>query len=118
MVIGSKEVKDLYIDQMIKNLVCDETAYNLTNMPAISTWGDAYALLKEELEETEEALNDTKDQLEKVWKLIRANNHEELETRVKILINQSLEVIHEAIHVAAVGKKVIYQLGGEGDGRS
>ena len=43
---------------MIKNVVCDEVAFNLTDMPKFNSLADSYVALKEELQETDEELKE------------------------------------------------------------
>ncbi|PHV72157.1 hypothetical protein CS063_01390 [Sporanaerobium hydrogeniformans] len=118
MLAGSKEEHDLYISQAIKNLVKEETSFNLVNREAFSDWMGVYGYIKEELEEASEALVDTAEEHEKLWRLIRNNAYTpELVLRTQVLVETALEIIHEAVHVAAVGMKAIEQLGGDPFGK-
>lgn len=38
MVFGTKEEQDLYVSQIIKNLICDQTAFNIDKREAFHSW--------------------------------------------------------------------------------
>ena len=116
MLKESKEYKDFVIDSMIKNVVCDEVAFNLTDMPKFNSLADSYVALKEELQETDEELKEMFIELDQLWGMIRANSPDtEVQVKIKVMLEQSYQVIHEAVHIAAVCKKSITQLFEEGE---
>jgi len=66
---------------------------------------EAYAVLKEELEETEENLKATKNYLNDVWQSIRSDDKEEMRLNILSLNSYALMLIYEAVQVYAVSEK-------------
>lgn len=66
---------------------------------------EAYAVLKEEIEETEENLKSVKNYMNEIWSNIRKNEKDELTLNVLTLNSYALMLIYEAMQVYAVSEK-------------
>lgn len=109
MVFSTKESQDAYIAQTIKNIVHDQTSFNLMRQKFTSFQG-AYGYLLEEVEESEDALRKVKNELEMFWDLIKGNeSNAQIALRARLLLEESIALIQESVHIAAVAKKMVYQ---------
>lgn len=107
----SREEHEMFIIQMLKNVTCDEIAFNIDNKPGIPNVETAYTLILEELTETEEALSITKQKLQEFFTLIRLNKDtHETNKHLKLIAFTALDIMQEAMHTRAVALKAIQQL--------
>lgn len=107
----TKEEHDGHISQMIKNLTCDEAAFNIDNKPSFHSNHEVYGVLLEEYEEVEEAMEKLRDDLAKLWNQTRHDAPVEgMIERLRVLMLSGEDVIHEAIQVNAVAQKAVEQL--------
>ena len=112
MIHNSKEEHDLYITQMISNLAHDEAAFNLDTRTPFADNHHAYAILLEELDESIEALEMLKRNVDGLWKLIKRDyNQKEIVKQLERINLDCRFTIQEVIQVYAVALKAIDQLG-------
>lgn len=111
MLYKSKEEHDLYIVQMLKNVTCDEVAFNIDTKEPIVNIETAYTLLREELTETKEALKFNFNNLEELFTLIRMNaSKEDMNKHLDLIAYTALDMMQEAMHVRAVAMKAVRQI--------
>lgn len=110
----SESMKEIYAFHkpiMVDNLVRDQTVYNIDHKDKINDFMGAYGYTLEEVEETEEALEQLKADLQEMWTYIRNNAEEELIiSRMEVIIGSAKNVLLEALDVAAVMQKAVNQL--------
>lgn len=68
---------------------------------------EGYAVLKEELEEAEENLIKTKDQIASLWRFTKKNLNKPKESAADSIKESAIELAVEAIQVAAMAQKFI-----------
>lgn len=111
MLFDTKEKQDIYVAQTIKNLVCDEVAFNTSKRAQFVDWHHFKGVFDEEHEEAIEALDDYQNCIKDIWKLTRLDaDTEAFEERAKIALEQGYELIHETVHMQAVLLKAYNQL--------
>lgn len=109
--IFTKMEYDIYADQKVKNIISDETAYIIDTRDSFKDWAHAYAIIKEEIEETAEEVETLQECLDRYWKLVKVDAQEQaLIERLDIIRHIAENTIHEAKQVAAVANKAIAQL--------
>lgn len=114
MIHNTKEEHDLYVSQMITNLAHDEKSFNIDTRTAFADNHHAYAVLLEELDESIEALEILKSNIEALWKLIKSDfGQEEINKELKRIGFNCKLVAQEVIQVYAVALKALEQLGGK-----
>lgn len=113
MIHNSKEEHDLYVSQMISNLAHDEAAFNLDARNPFADNHHAYAILLEELDESIEALEMLKGNVEGLWKLVKRDyDQKEIIKQLQRIETDCKFTIQEVVQVYAVAIKAIEQLGG------
>lgn len=111
MLFESKEEQDLYVAQTIKNLVCDEVAFNTSKRAPIHSWHEFYGLFEEEKQEAQEEMSSYLEHVNRVFTLARMDApREAFEERAVIAITQGWELMHEVVHMQAVLMKAYKQL--------
>lgn len=73
------------------------------NFPMYASKHEAYAVLKEEVEELQDAVNEVNTMLEYLWKKVKEN--EDVEDNLVYIVNAAQHAAVEAIQVAAVAVK-------------
>lgn len=68
---------------------------------------EGYAVLKEEVEEAEENLIKTKDQIASIWRFTKKNLNKPKESVAESIKESAIELAVEAIQVAAMAQKFI-----------
>lgn len=107
----TKEEHDLYMDQMISNVANDEKTFNIDNCTAFADDHHAYAILLEELDESIDALEMLKANVETLWKLIKCDFKEsEIKKQLERISLDCKLTVGEVIQVYAVALKAIEQL--------
>lgn len=66
---------------------------------------EAYAILKEEIEETKDNLSLVEKRLEDIWQNIKDNDDEELVANILTLKSYALLTVFEAVQICAVSEK-------------
>ena len=119
MLNKSKLKHDLYIAQMISNIAHDEASFNIDTRQAFVDNHHAYATLLEELDETIEAMEILKENVQMLWLKVRKDaEQEEINETLKRITKTSQATIAEVVQVYAVALKALEQLGGRNDGKS
>ena len=114
MIHNSKEEHDLYMNQMISNLAHDEAAFNIDTELSFRASSDVCGVLLKELDESIEALESVKKNIDDLWKMIKADwNEEEIISQFNKIAFESKLTAGEVIQVYAVALKAIEQLGGK-----
>ena len=94
-----------YTESLIPSLVDTELREANKKHPPFHSMHEGYAVLLEEVEETEEALKSVKDYLELVWHYIRWNKPEASQQLAEKLEAKAIHLAAEAIQVAAMARK-------------
>ena len=116
MLFKSKEEHDLYTAQTISNLANEEKVFAIDKYPQFHSTHEAYAVMLEELEETIEALEIVKNNIEVLWKMTRRNYpNEQVKQQLEKIAFECKQLSSESIQVYAVALKAIEQLGGKHD---
>lgn len=111
MVFSTKEEQDLHIKLMIKNTIADELAFNLSKRSEFHSHHEFVGFMQEELDEVIEALDEFKEEMSKIWAMIKSDEvNVGIIERMHIAGYLAEELTHECIHVAAVVSKGITQL--------
>lgn len=81
---------------------------------AVKTYGkdyhslhEGYAVLLEEVEETERELDYIKNHLSMMWDAVKVDNENEVKSNARIIGLDSIELAKEATQIAAVCKKIL-----------
>lgn len=101
---------------MIEKLINEELQNANKKFPLFSSWHEAYAVIKEEIEEAEEEVAVMSEiELESLWNNIRSKTSDEADKFMKIGIirGHAVRGIEELIQVAAMCDKAAMSLGGE-----
>lgn len=99
-----------------ENKINEAVITELTNAcqvygPEYHTLHEGYAVLKEEVEETENNLNYVKDLLSDLWKDVKSDDELGVKSLARFVAFGAIQVALEAVQVAAVARKII----GEGN---
>lgn len=106
----TKEEHDLHIYLMVRNLINDQSTFNINFREKYASLREAHSMLREELQEVEEALDDTLGSEDLVWKMIRKDEEgKDILEQLSYLEACATDLIIEALHVAAVANKAITQ---------
>lgn len=68
---------------------------------------EAYAVLLEEVEETEKNLDYIKNRLSMFWDEVKQNNDNEVKSNARIIALDAVELAMEACQIAAVCRKIL-----------
>ena len=71
---------------------------------------EAYSVIKEEFEETEEELEKAAESISKIWTFVRNDEDESVRRESKDLLRASLKTAAEAVQLAAMARKLIIYL--------
>ena len=98
----------------IRQLICDavEKEYEEANKkhPMFGSMYEGVSVLREEIEEVKEALQGVDTYYDALWDAIRNNRKDESIRLAGGLEKEALEVIEEAIQVAAMAEKYVSSL--------
>lgn len=94
-----------YVERLIPALVDAELKEANRQNPPFHSMHEGYAVLKEEVEETEEALEVVKDYLASMWRNIRRDDTPCVKIAAEYLEHRAIHMAAEAIQVAAMAKK-------------
>ena len=90
-------------DEAIQQAVCYELQNIVKNHGAVyASEHEAYAVLLEEVEEAKDSYKCMRIWLKSIWKHIKNNENQGMESCVKIMKKHALELIEEAVQCAAV----------------
>lgn len=68
---------------------------------------EAYAVLLEEVEETERELDYIKNHMTMIWDAVKADNETEVKSNARIIALDAVELAKEAVQTAAVCRKIL-----------
>ena len=91
----------------VRPLVEKELEEANKNFPLFHSKHEAYAVIKEEVEETATNTEDVKNELCFLWSSIKANNNEFIKETFQDLKEDSIRTACEAIQTAAMAQKAI-----------
>lgn len=95
-------------DIKIKDLIKEELIEANLSHPLFHSTHEAYAVIKEELEETGEALAECYDALDSIWRAsIRKDDYNFYDNDLALLRNRAMHTAKEAIQVAAMAQKAL-----------
>lgn len=99
--------------QTLEPLIQQELAEaNKEHLP-FASYHEGFAVILEELEETEEVLNDIKEELKKMWRSVRHDIPPN--ASADSIYNKSFALIAEAIQVGAMARKMQELIGRDKD---
>lgn len=96
----TKKTKELVVQACKEELRNAKSFGEFYNSPH-----EAYAILKEEIEETKDNLSLVEKRLENIWQNIKDNDDEELVANILTLKSYALLTVFEAVQVCAVSEK-------------
>lgn len=102
------------IQKDVENLVEKELADANKKFPLFNSSHEGYAVLLEEVEETQDELALLKMHLEKSWQYIKNNDKESQIEHICYVQGRAKKLACEAIQVAAMAQKFVESLEGEG----
>jgi hypothetical protein len=89
-------------------------AVTLEFVNAVQTYGakynslhEAYAVLKEEVEEADDDFDFIKDYLNSLWTEVKGNDKKAVKESAYMIAYNAIELAKEAVQIAAVAKKII-----------
>ena len=87
---------------------------------AVKTYGavyhslhEGYAVLLEEIEETEKDLDYIKNHLAMLWDAVKADSESEVKSNARIIALDAVELAKEAVQIAAVCRKILGETNNE-----
>lgn len=98
--------------KVLEKLAEQELRQANSKFPQFHSLHEGYAVIKEEVEEAEEAIKDANFELTAIWGDIKANYHEHWGS-IKALKGYALSAAAEAIQVAAMAQKMLDFLEGQ-----
>lgn len=101
----------------VESLIDDELAYANLSFPMFRSTHEGYAVIAEEKEEVEEALNIFSKQFETFWMHIRGNRTDESVVSASYLRRYAVSLAIESIQLAAMCQKYCMSIGGEEDAK-
>ena len=96
----TKKTKELVVQACKEELRNAKSFGEFYNSPH-----EAYAILKEEIEETKDNLSLVEKRLEDIWQNIKDNDDEELVANILTLKSYAILTVFEAVQVCAVSEK-------------
>lgn len=95
------------VKEDVELLVQKELESANKKFPMFHSDHEGYAVLKEEVEEAEENLIKTKDQIASLWRFTKKNLNKPKESAAESIKESAIELAVEAIQVAAMAQKFI-----------
>ena len=80
--------------------------------PLFSSLHEGESVMREEIEEVSEVLDEIMETHNWIWKAVRANKNETVKSAAKTIAKLSRELIAESVQVAAVAGKIIDSVDG------
>jgi len=93
--------------ESVKVLASEELKRANVEFPAFNSTHEGYAVIKEEIEESSDELEDVNFDLNNMWRYIKLNNTNEATKYAKHLKQSAINLAAEAIQVAAMAQKFI-----------
>ena len=91
-------------DDVVK-LVSKELNNANKHFPLFQSPHEGYAVIKEEVEETMDAMNELLERFSEAWNGIKGNDEKETLTKISLVWGAAIDVATEAIQIAAVCDK-------------
>lgn len=95
------------VSDQVKELVQREYRQAKKDHKPIASLHEGYAVLLEEVQETKEACEQIEEYRDLVWENIRHDNSELAKYNINTIIDIAIETACEAIHVAAVCRRIL-----------
>ena len=80
--------------------------------PLFSSLHEGESVIREEIEEVSEVLDEIMETHNWIWKAVRANKSETVKSAAKTIARLSRELIEESVQVAAVAGKIVESIDG------
>lgn len=111
MLFDSKEKQDLYVQQLIKSLVYEQAAFNISKREAFHSWHEVFGYIHEELKELYAEIEQIKNDYTEYecLMMIDAETHHMVKA-LNDIEETAKNIMQEACHVGAVALKGIEQL--------
>lgn len=104
----SKEEQDQYILSIIKNLVMDQTAFNINRWGSMKNFFETFGLAHEELVEFFKEMKWFSGHRHEFFEMVMRNDStEDINYQLGITIEYGIRMIQELIHVLAVYQRTI-----------
>ena len=105
-------------DKKTETKINEAVALEIVN--ACKTYGsvyhslhEGYAVLLEEIEETEKDLDYIKNHLAMLWDAVKADSESEVKTNARLMALDAVELAKEACQIAAVCRKILGETNNE-----
>ena len=96
---------DKGLRKAVETLVCEELQRASKIHPPFVDMHQGYGVIKEEIEECEEALTTVKAKLDYLWIYVKTDDLKGFRFEAKLIKKYAMELALEAIQVAAVAEK-------------
>lgn len=97
-------------EEKVIELVDNEVAKAEEKYPALNSFHEGYGVLKEEVEESDEEMQNVKDHLETFWFYVRRDDKESSLYFADQIYLTALSGINEMIQAAAMAKRIMRDL--------
>ena len=97
----------------IELLVKNELARAMEQYGKFNSVHEAYAVIKEEIEELKEQVQFAENSFNALWHYVKNDNYNDMAKCADSIIKYGIQIAAEAIQVAAMGKKLMEYLEGE-----
>lgn len=91
----------------IEEIIQEERGDADRKYPLFSSLHEGESVMREEIEEVSEVLDEIMDAHNWIWKAVRANKSETVKSAAEIIAKLSRELIAESVQVAAVAGKIV-----------
>lgn len=102
----------------IEEIIQEERGDADRKYPLFSSLHEGESVIREEIEEVSEVLDEIMDAHNWIWKATRANKSETVKSAAKTIARLSRELITESVQVAAVAGKIVDSIDGPEKRRS
>lgn len=96
----------------IEEIIQEERGDADRKYPLFSSLHEGESVIREEIEEVSEVLDEIMDAHNWIWKAVRANESETVKSAAKTIAKLSRELIAESVQVAAVAGKIVDSING------
>ena len=91
----------------IEEIIQEERGDADRKYPLFSSLHEGESVIREEIEEASEVLDEIMETHNWIWKAVRANKSETVKSAAKTIAKLSRELIAESVQVAAVAGKIV-----------
>lgn len=111
MFLGTKEEQDLYVTQTIKNLICEQTTFNISEREGFHSWHEVFGYMHEEVKELAAAHDQLKsDYVEYEALMMQDADEKHMIKALDDIVKTSIHIMKETLDIASVSMKGIHQI--------